>query len=362
MWYFGKPEGEKICLEHRGRIEFTVGYPNYDLFMKNYYQEQWDQSDYLVFQLHPLFWRDENWVEFEKIMDFLIQKGVVFMNPSEYYREITETIRVTNTDNSGPGSLRAAIDQANHSHRQGSIIILPAGTYYLNGINGEDQDAGGDLDIAANIAIEGAGAGSTIIDGNNNDRVFHIHDGKVGISGVTICHGRANRGAGLRVEGGIFIISDCIITENTVVDDGKEEAGGGGIDVQDAKVTITRCNITNNSGDSARGVKGGGILVNHVNISCPVDIRNNLIQGNIANTNASGTGWGGGVFLLTGSPGNEVMILNNTFKDNIAGKYGRGEGGGLFLREVGKASLQRNRFIGNAASVKGKGSGGGIFS
>jgi hypothetical protein len=362
MWYFGKTEGEKICLEHRGRIEFTVGYPNYDLFMKNYYQEQWDQCDYLVFQLHPLFWRDENWVEFEKIMDFLLQKGVVFMNPSEYYRQVTETIRVTNTDSSGPGSLRAAIDQANHTDRQGSIILLPAGTYYLNGIYGEDQNAGGDLDIAANIAIEGAGADSTIIDGNNNDRVFHIHEGKVSISGVTICHGRANRGGGLRVEEGIFIISDCIITENTVVDDEKEEAGGGGIYVRDAKVTITRCKITNNSGDSARGAKGGGVLVNHVNISSPVDIRNNLIQGNTANTNASGPGWGGGVFLLTGSSENEVMILNNTFRDNIAGKYARGEGGGLCLQEVGKASLERNRFIENIASEKGKGSGGGIFS
>jgi len=55
-----------------------------------------------------------------------------------------------------------------------------AGTFLLT-IAGTDENAAatGDLDINRSVKIEGKGAGSTIVDGNQLDRVFQVLSGKV---------------------------------------------------------------------------------------------------------------------------------------------------------------------------------------
>src|SRR5438105_616173 len=86
-------------------------------------------------------------------------------------RLVPSTINVTTTADGVPGSLRAAIIQANSSHGHDTIIV-PAGTYTLTlaGAN-EDYAATGDLDIRGDMTISGAGADTTIIDGGGLDRV-----------------------------------------------------------------------------------------------------------------------------------------------------------------------------------------------
>ena len=84
----------------------------------------------------------------------------------------------TGKDASGHISLRSAIMAADA--RGGSnTIILRSGTYTLT-IAGANEDAGatGDLDITRNLTIKGSGSGSTIIDGNNLDRVIQVLQGK----------------------------------------------------------------------------------------------------------------------------------------------------------------------------------------
>ncbi|UCH95911.1 MAG: DUF2334 domain-containing protein [Candidatus Aminicenantes bacterium] len=362
IWYYGKTDSVKLCLERKGNIEFPIMHPDYDEFVKRYNQDKLDQYDYLALQIHPGFWDDNRGEEFEKIIDFLEQKEVVFITPYEYYQSITETYQVTNSSSSGPGTLRAAIDQANNNHLKDAVIILPAGTYYLTGTREEDNNAGGDLDINSKITIQGAGPDSTIIDGNHNDRVFHISSGRVLISGVTIRHGEANYGGGILVKGGTFAARNCMITGNAAVGQENQGAGGGGIYIQNAKVIISNCTITNNRGKSAAGVEGGGIGINHTKIHKRVDIRNCLVEGNTANTNTQGTGWGGGLYLLANSPAYEVNVFNNIFRNNIASTGGEGEGGGLYLREAANVNLEQNRFIENIASEKGNGRGGAIFA
>ena len=92
----------------------------------------------------------------------------------------------TGKDATGHISLRSAIMAADA--RGGSNTInLPSGTYTLTiaGAN-EDASATGDLDITSNLTIKGSGSSSTIIDGNNLDRVIQVLQGKATISGVTI--------------------------------------------------------------------------------------------------------------------------------------------------------------------------------
>src|SRR3989442_3563837 len=74
----------------------------------------------------------------------------------------------------GTCTLRAAIQEAN-AHTGADTIMVPAGTYLLT-IPGRGEDAAvtGDLDITDDVTITGAGADSTIVDGNRIDRLFEI--------------------------------------------------------------------------------------------------------------------------------------------------------------------------------------------
>ena len=93
-------------------------------------------------------------------------------------------------DATGHVSLRSAIQAADvkgGSHK----ILLPAGTFTLT-IAGAGEDAADRRPrYQANVTIQGGNSGSTVIDGNNLDRVFQVLGGKVSLSEVTVQHGRA---------------------------------------------------------------------------------------------------------------------------------------------------------------------------
>src|SRR4051812_28637704 len=65
----------------------------------------------------------------------------------------------------GECTLRAAIQETN-ALPGADTITLPAGTYLLT-LGSGDLDASGDLDVRDTLAIEGAGATTTIIDANH---------------------------------------------------------------------------------------------------------------------------------------------------------------------------------------------------
>ncbi len=83
----------------------------------------------------------------------------------------------------GACSLREAITAANSDSAVGGcaaglgqdLVKLPAGTFRIQ-LPGaaHDANASGDLDIAANTTVEGAGPGVTTIDGAGLDRVFDV--------------------------------------------------------------------------------------------------------------------------------------------------------------------------------------------
>src|SRR5437899_12921418 len=86
--------------------------------------------------------------------------------------------------NDGVLSLREAVLAANTSVGVPDTINLPAGTYTLT-LTGaaEDATATGDLDLWDDVTIQGAGTGTTIVDGNATDRVFDVsRDGDAGQS------------------------------------------------------------------------------------------------------------------------------------------------------------------------------------
>ncbi|MSQ28794.1 MAG: CSLREA domain-containing protein [Dehalococcoidia bacterium] len=135
----------------------------------------------------------------------------------------------------GVCTLRAAIQEANALAGPDTITV-PAGTYTLSFAgNGEDAGATSDLDITGDLTITGAGAATTIIDGNGGvtgDRVLDVVGAGVvvQISGVTIKGGAAptlQNGGGLRNQGQLTVNS-VVVTQNSAGVSGDTAGANGG--------------------------------------------------------------------------------------------------------------------------------------
>src|SRR5262249_46030522 len=133
-------------------------------------------------------------------------------------------------DAAGHVSLRSAIQAANAQGGSNSII-LPGGTFTLRLAGpGEDAAATGDLDIRGDLTIKGKTASSTVVDGNNLDRVFQVLGGRVSISNLTIQHGRApGDGGGVLNSGGQLTLFSVGILNNVAAGrNGRAGAAGAG--------------------------------------------------------------------------------------------------------------------------------------
>jgi CSLREA domain-containing protein len=208
-------------------------------------------------------------------------------------------------------TLRAAIMEANALGGD-DTISLPASVFQLTIPGaGEDASATGDLDINSNIVISGSSAATTFVDGNGVttlDRVFHIINGTVTLSNLTIENGNPGPGA----DGGGILLSNGALTLNSVV-------------------------LTGNSAGS-----GAGLLQNGGSLS----IRFSTITTNTAEA----TGFGGGVNIARGT----AVIANSTLDHNQAGT-----GGGLAVASGAQARLNNSTVANNTANGTSVTSGGG---
>ncbi len=252
-------------------------------------------------------------------------------------------------------TLRAAVMQTNRTSGVGATIILPSGIYTLtipiSGVDGEDN---GDLNLTAPfsgnpvITITGAGAATTIIDGNQLDRVFFIHRPRTAtISGVTIRNGyvagTSNWGGGIYTQG-ILTITDSIITNNIAAPTGTSGSGGGGIYAVGSPCSLEVINSTISQNSS--GFAGGGILSECVHVV----ITNSTISGNSSTE-------GGGIANNSGL--NSLSLINSTLSGNAA----KAGGGGIYMIN-GSANIYNSSIVFNRADsdAMNGGLGGGIYT
>lgn len=80
--YLKMAEG-MINLENDASPEKAVDTIKFDTFVKNYWNNE--NNDYIQILSHPGLWDDTDWAEYKKIVDFLQQRGAIFMTPSEYH-------------------------------------------------------------------------------------------------------------------------------------------------------------------------------------------------------------------------------------------------------------------------------------
>jgi hypothetical protein len=114
-------------------------------------------------------------------------------------------ITVTNRNDSGTGSLRQALADANDGDR---IDFAVTGAIGLTS---------GELLINKNVTIVGPGAANLAVDGSAMSRVFHISPGKTAsISDLTITNGNVDSGdgGGILNDHAILTILDSTVTGN----------------------------------------------------------------------------------------------------------------------------------------------------
>ena len=150
-------------------------------------------------------------------------------------------------------SLREAIVAAN-ALAGADTVTVPSGTYTLS-IGGRDEGAAatGDLDITDALTLNGAGAGSTIIDGNAIDRVFHVLIGTTAtLSDVTIRDGDAGGGDG----GGIWNESNLTLNGVTMTSNAANNGGAIFSERNPNSLALTNVTLNNNSATDSGGAIG----------------------------------------------------------------------------------------------------------
>jgi hypothetical protein len=239
-------------------------------------------------------------------------------------------ITVTNTNDSGPGSLRQALADANDGD---TIEFAVTGTIELTS---------GELVIDKSITITGPGSDQLAVSAapQYHSRVFHVMASPtVIIEGLTIGPSLYFYGCGIQNDQAILTINNCAVAGNAGLDSGAGISNGG-------TLTVNNSSITDNGlayQGTGAGISSSGTLI----------INNSIIRGNV-----SGKGYtdGGGIY----SSG-MLEITNSTIDGNSVG----GSGGGIY--NLGVAIITSSTISGNFAGggypgPARPGFGGGISS
>ena len=257
-------------------------------------------------------------------------------------------------DACGVCSLRAAIEESNNAFQAtATSITVPKGTYRLTR---------GQLDISKSQSITGTGANSSIIDGNDESRVFVISGSPppvVQLTGLTIQNARG----GFQVGGGVVIGSKAILTfSNGKVTGNKSTEYGGGITNQ-GYLQLTDSTVENNctSNNIAKGKPcsstplgaGGGVTKSGGGLYNDLSSQMYIVRSTIANNRATR---GGGLR----NTGGHVEIANSTISGNTANTRGGGilNSGTLWVSYSTIAFNTANAILGGASEPT---FGGGIY-
>ncbi|MGO9244685.1 MAG: choice-of-anchor Q domain-containing protein [Verrucomicrobiia bacterium] len=248
-----------------------------------------------------------------------------------------QTITVTSCNDSGPGTLRAALATA----ANGDIIDLT--TLFCNVVLGSGQ-----LLVSNSVSIVGPGASFVaIVNTNPSSRAFYVSSNTtVTISGLTITQGKVTgslSGGGVYNDHATLTVSNCTLMGNSA------GFNGGGLFNASGTLTVIASTLSNNSIASGNG---GGIC----NSNGMLTVTNSTLSDNEAGSTSGGNG--GGISNTNGT----LTVNGSTFNGNVAFGYcfagggfnaNLGWGGGIFNQ--GTMTVTSCSFSGNEAGYVGGG-------
>ncbi len=244
---------------------------------------------------------------------FALASGVVHADDFE----------ITTADDSGPGSLRQAIEDANAIDGPHTITFAP-------GLAGETISLESPLPtIEEDLSLQGS---EVTLSGAGEHACLSFNSVDLEIDGLTIRDCYSVYGAAVYGTGGNLVVRNATLTNNSAYYD------GGAIEMFEGySLLIEDSVIANNSSDGV----GGGVAATAVN---DTTIVGSTISDNSAIDN------GGGVAVKYGY---EASIVDSTISGNDAG----GNGGGLALDTAFGAQLDAVEVSANSADF-----GGGVFA
>ncbi|HEX6865013.1 MAG TPA: CSLREA domain-containing protein, partial [Thermoanaerobaculia bacterium] len=209
-------------------------------------------------------------------------------------------------------SLREAIVAANTASNAAAgmdFVVLGPGVYELTRLGPfEDASATGDLDVLDALAIVGAGADRTVLDGSQIDRVLQsIGQHTLEVHGVTVRNGWARGSGGIEDAGGGIAAYELLLVDS-VVSDNRAQLGGG---IWTPRLTARGSTISGNV-----GIDGGGIAVVVLHLS------NVTLSGNLGRH-------GGGMYRIVEAD-DDSEIADTT----VTGNSATVAGGGLYSAGV----------------------------
>ncbi|WP_193200637.1 choice-of-anchor Q domain-containing protein [Nostoc sp. MG11] len=239
------------------------------------------------------------------------------------------TFNVSNSNDSGAGSLRQSILSAN--------ALTGKDTINFNGVFTDNIAdtitlSGSSFQITDDLSIKGTGASLLTINGNNASSVFEISNNvTVEIAGLTVTNGYSSDASGSITNNGTLTLLNSAIKNNFGY-------LGSGI-YNSGTLTLKDSTISDNLGYLGSGIYNSGSLT----------IKDSTISKNYTLSNGSAGGIYNSGFLT---------VKDSTISDNLGGK----EAGGIY-NSGGTATVTNSTISGNKSSDSGAGIyNSGIFS
>lgn len=257
---------------------------------------------------------------------------------------------VSNLGNTGNGSLRDAVQQANELTGADRITFGPGG----RGVILLESE----LVINDDLEIDGSGTGGVVLDGGRDSRVIRVTDTNLEIKGLTIRHGGVAPGAGISSKATNLSVTDSVLTDNEST--GGSGVGGGIYASLGGSLKISRTTLSRNF------ARIGGAVTAH---NVPVEIRSSTFTDN----RALGTeAFGGAVFAADIPPDEEALpvgfdtavpvdVSNSTFFGNKSERTGGAFAAHGYLGEA-TLRLRSSTVSGNTAETTGGGIAGGFLN
>jgi hypothetical protein len=263
------------------------------------------------------------------------------------------TFTVTSLADSGPGSLRQAVLNANASVGPDEINFAP-------GLTGTITLTSGEIRITDHLVVNGPGAGVLTVSGNNQSRVFFVANPAsaleidVIVSALTLTQGFSYDDGGA-----IFAENENLTILNSIVSDSTSEGSveppdpgcGGNVGFYGySTLRIVNSILTGGRGGDvvAPGSQGGNLCVIYGRLL----LERSTVSGGSA-------GVGGGIFLVhyEGS----VQAENSTiFRSTISANEAQLVGGGIYAYLLATLTIDSSTISGNNATSE-LGFGGGLF-
>jgi len=251
------------------------------------------------------------------------------------------TFTVTTLDDSGPGSLRDAILQANGTPGPDRIE-------FAAGLTGTIALMSSLPTITDHLEIAGPGAAAVTLSGSGAVQILSVERGvNAAIDGLTFASGMAVDGGAI-LSAGRLTVTGCVFRTNTATNT-------GGAILNQAGILLVR----GSTFDQNRAAQNGGAIANMSGEA--------LVEGSDFTLNTAG-GFAGAIYTMsamttvrssrfTGSSagsggtfylaGNRLAIADCTVADSTSG----GQGGAILMS--GEAEIARSTFLRNQATFRG---------